>query len=149
MFFDFSFVIMPGLHELPAAQGIPAMQAFNRTAVTPPLMLLMFGTAALCLVLIIRTAVTWGSAAAPWTLAAGISFLLAVGVFTGAGNVPISASVDTLDPSSADAAARWADLFTQWVWWNHARVLTSITAAAGFVLALHARTRRPEAARVF
>lgn len=141
VFFDFSFVIMPGLRELPAAQGISALQAFDRTAVSAPLMLLMFGTAALCVVLIVRAAITWGSAASPWILAAAISFLLAVVVITGAGNVPISASVDALDPSSPDAATRWDDLFTQWVWWNHARVLTSIAAAAGFVIALHRSAR--------
>lgn len=136
VFFDFSFVVMPGLRELPAAQGITAMQAFDRTAVTPPLMLMMFVTAALCVILIIRSLVTWGSASAPWILAAAIAFLLAAVVITGAANVPISASVDALDPSSTDAQTRWNDLYTQWLWWNHARTLTSITAAVGFTIAL-------------
>lgn len=135
-FFAFSSIVMPGLRELPAAQGIAAMQAFNRTAVTPPLMLMMFVTAALCVVLIVRAAMTWDSASAPWILAAAIAFLLAAVVITGTGNVPVSASVDALDPSRTGVSARWDDLFTQWDWWNHARTLTSITAAVGFAIAL-------------
>ncbi|WP_378730299.1 DUF1772 domain-containing protein [Nocardia brasiliensis] len=136
VFFDFSFVVMPGLRELPAAQGITAMQAFDRTAVTPPLMLMMFATAALCVVLIVRSITTWSSASAPWTLAAAIAFLLAAVVITGAANVPISASIDALDPSSTAAHTRWDHLYTQWIWWNHARTLTSIAAAIGFAIAL-------------
>lgn len=49
VFFDFSFVVMPGLRELPTAQAITAMSALNESAVTPPLMLSMYLTAALCL----------------------------------------------------------------------------------------------------
>lgn len=136
VFFDFSFVVMPGLRELPAAQGITAMQALDRSAVTPPLMLLMYVTATLCVVLIVRAAMKWKSASAPWVIAGAIAYLLAVVVITGAGNVPVSASVDELDPLGADASERWDDLYSQWVWLNHARVLTSVGAAVGFVIAL-------------
>ena len=135
VFFDFSFVVMPAVRQLPATQGIEAMQALNRTAVTAPLMLLMYGTAVLCVVLIVRAATRWDRSA-PWILAASIAFLLAAVVITFAGNVPVSASVDALDPSRTGASARWDDLFTQWVWWNHVRTLTSIAAAVGFAIAL-------------
>ncbi|WP_245746411.1 anthrone oxygenase family protein [Nocardia altamirensis] len=141
VFFDFSFVIMPGLRELPAAQGIEAMQAFNRTAVTPPLMLLMFGTAALCVVVMVRAVMKWDRWSSPLILAAVAAFLLAVVLITGGANVPVSAKVDALVPSAADSAARWDDLFTQWVWWNHARVLTSVAAAVGFIAALRHSVR--------
>jgi len=135
VFFDFSFVVMPAVRQLPAAQGIEALQALNRTAVTALLMLLMYATAALCVALIVRSARRWDRSA-PWILAAAIAFLLAAVVITLAGNVPVGLSVDGLDPSGTGASARWDDLFTQWVWWNHARTVTSIAAAAGFVIAL-------------
>ncbi|WP_245720066.1 anthrone oxygenase family protein [Nocardia uniformis] len=136
VFFDFSFVVMPGLRELPAAQGISAMQAFNRSAVTPPLMLMMYVTAVLCVVLIVRALMRRTSPFVPWILAAAIAFLLASVAITGAGNVPLSASIDALDPAATESAARWDELFAQWVRWNHVRVLTSIAAAVGFVIAL-------------
>lgn len=142
VFFDFSFVVMPGLRELPAAQGIAAMEALNRTAVTPPLMLLMYLTTALCAVLMVRALMKWDRVSAPWILVGAIAYLLATVVITGAVNVPVSASMDALDPSAAGAAARWDDLFTQWTWWNHARMLLSITAAVGFAVALR-RAYRP------
>jgi uncharacterized membrane protein len=132
VFFDFSFVVMPGLRELPAAQGIAAMQALNRTATTPPFMLLMYGTSALCVVLLIR-AVVRRERNPLWITAAAIAFLLATVVITGVANVPTSAAIDALDPA---AIARWNDLFAQWVWWNHVRTLTSVAAAVGFVIAL-------------
>lgn len=143
VFFDFSFVVMPGLRELPPAQGIAAMQALDRTAVTPPLMLAMYGTTALCLVLIVRAVLRWRNPAAPWILAAAVSFLFATVVITGAGNVPISASVDALDPADPGSATRWDELYTQWVRWNHARVLTALAAASGFVIAATRPRRRP------
>ncbi|WP_306361277.1 DUF1772 domain-containing protein [Nocardia sp. CC227C] len=139
VFFDFSFVVMPGVRELPAAQGIEAMQAFDRTAVQPPLMLLMYATAVLCAVLAVRALMSWNRSTSPWILAAASAFLLAAVVITGAANVPISAAVDALDPTGADTAARWDELFTEWIRWNHARTLTSIAAAAGFLIALRTR----------
>ena len=53
VFFAFSSFVMPALQRLPDAQGIAAMQSINVTAVRPPFMAVLFGTAALCLVLIV------------------------------------------------------------------------------------------------
>ena len=46
VWFTFSGFVMPALARLPAAEGVAAMQSINVKAVTPPLMLAMFGTAA-------------------------------------------------------------------------------------------------------
>jgi uncharacterized membrane protein len=56
-------------------------------------------------------------------------------MITFAANVPISASIDALNPASADAEASWADLYTPWVWSNHLRTLGSIAAAAVLAIA--------------
>ncbi len=136
VFFDFSFIVMPALAELPPVQGIAAMQALNRSAVAPPLMLLMYGTAALCVVALALAARGRRTACAFWIAAAAVAYLLAAVVVTGAVNVPISAAIDALDPASAGAGVIWESLSTQWVWWNHVRTLTSIAAAAGFAFAL-------------
>lgn len=45
VFFTFSTFTMQGLNQLPAAQGIAAMQSINVAALRPALMTVMFGTA--------------------------------------------------------------------------------------------------------
>lgn len=147
VFFAWSAGIMPGLRELPAAQGILAMQAFNDSVVTPPYMLLLYGTAVLCVVLVVRAAMTWRGASAPWVLAAAIGYLLAAVVVTGAVHIPLTEALDSLDPSRAGAPARWDDLFTRWHWWNHVRTLTSIAAAVAFAVALRPAGSRHGATR--
>lgn len=147
VFFDFSFVVMPGIRELPPEQGIAALQAFDRTAVTPPLMLLMYGTSLLCIAAIVRAATRWDRFASPWTIVAALAFLLATVVITGMGNVPVSAAVDALDPSGAGAAARWDELFAQWLSWNHARTAAAVLAAVGFATVPAGRGVRPGVTR--
>ena len=72
VFFAFSTFVMPALRRLPAAQGIAAMQSINVTALLPPLMLLMFGTALACVALIV-VAVVDGS---PWLVAGAAVYLV-------------------------------------------------------------------------
>ncbi|GAB3810665.1 DUF1772 domain-containing protein [Kribbella italica] len=135
VFFDFSLVVMPAVRELPAEQGIAAMRALNRTA-PGPFALIAFCTAVVCAVVVVQAAVRRDRTAGPWVAAATAAFLLAAVVITGAANIPISASIDALDPAAPDTAARWDDLFTQWLWWNHARLLACLAATAAFVVAM-------------
>ncbi|MFD0489816.1 DUF1772 domain-containing protein [Saccharopolyspora spinosporotrichia] len=139
VFFAFSAVIMPGLHELPAAVAIPAMQAFNRAAVTAPFMLVLLGTAMLCVVVIIRGFMRWSTASGWWMLGGAVVYLLAAIVITGVCSVPINDAIDALTPFSSGAVARWGDLSTQWLWWNHLRALGSIGAAAALAIAIALR----------
>jgi len=134
VFLCFSAFIMPAVGELSATQGSEAMQAFNRTAVAP-FTLVGLGTAVVCIVVIVRALRTWGAAQSRWALTGAVVFLLAAVIITFAANVPISASIDALHPARADAEARWADLYTQWVWSNHLRTLGSIAAAAVLAIA--------------
>jgi hypothetical protein len=53
VFLCFSVFIMPAVRDLPAPQGIEAMQAFNRTAVVP-FTLVGLGTAVVCVVVTVR-----------------------------------------------------------------------------------------------
>src|SRR5699024_6794249 len=46
VFFAFSGFVMRALSALPPADAATAMQSINRTAVRPPLMIALFGTAA-------------------------------------------------------------------------------------------------------
>jgi hypothetical protein len=51
VFFASSAFVMAALRRLPAAQAVAAMQSINVTAVTPPFMLALFGTAVACVAL--------------------------------------------------------------------------------------------------
>ena len=59
VFFAFSTFVMSALTRLQAAQGIAAMQSINITAINPPFMVALFGTAAACLLLAVSSLFNW------------------------------------------------------------------------------------------
>jgi uncharacterized membrane protein len=133
VFFAFSTFIMPALDELPAAEGIEAMQAVNRTAVGPGLMLALFGTAALCAGVGVIALRHRDRPGARWLLAGSAMYLVgAIGV-TMAANVPLNDSLAAVHPHAAGAAGTWADYLTRWTAFNHVRTAASV-AAAGLLL---------------
>lgn len=58
VFFAFSGFVMPALGRLPTPQAVAAMQAINVTAVTPPLMTALFGTAVVCVAIAVEAVLT-------------------------------------------------------------------------------------------
>ena len=136
VFFAFSTFIMAGLKRLPAPEGIRAMQSINVTAVRPMFMALLFGTAALCLVVAVRAVMTWGDRRAVLLLAGAVLYLLGSIVLTAAYNVPRNDALAALDPSSAGAAAHWATYLREWTLANHVRTLSSLAASLCLILAL-------------
>jgi uncharacterized membrane protein len=135
VFFAFSGFVMPALRRLPAAQGISAMQSINRTAVAPPLMLALFGTAIISGITITWAARSWPEPAAPWMLAGGLAYLTAV-VITAAANVPLNNSLAGLDPAGPGAQAHWAAFLSHWTLWNHLRGAAALAGALACVIAL-------------
>ncbi len=135
VFFAFSSFVMPALRRLPDADGIAAMQSVNVTAVRPVFMSVLFGTAALCLVLIAWAIVSWDDAS-PWLIAGGALFLLGVIGVTIAANVPINDAVAALDPHAPGAARAWTDHARDWTLWNHVRAVAGAAAAVAFTVAL-------------
>ncbi len=131
VFFAFSTFVMPALRRLPAAQGIAAMQSINVTAVLPPLMLLMFGTALACVALIVAAVVDWS----PWLLAGAAVYLVGEIVVTMTYNVPRNNELAAMDPASEDAAARWPAWVSEWTAGNHVRTVAGVAAAALLVQA--------------
>lgn len=135
-FFAFSGFVMAGLSELPAAQGIAAMQAINRTAVRPSLMVPLFGTALAHLGLAVWAVSSWGDRAAGWILAGAAVYVLGTIVVTITRNVPRNEALAKLDPGHPDAAPQWISYLSSWTAWNHVRVLASLAAAALLTAAL-------------
>ena len=134
VFFAFSTFVMAALRRLPAPQGIAAMQSINVTAVQPPLMLALFGTAAACAALIVVAVTSWDEPSAPWLLAGGLVYLLGEIVVTIAYNVPLNDELAALDPE-ADAG-RWPGWVAQWSAGNHVRTVAGAASAAALCIAL-------------
>lgn len=105
------------------------MQAINVTAVTPPLMIATFGTAAVCLAIIVEAALAWGAPGAALRLLAALLYLLGVVVVTMVCNVPRNNALGGLDPQSAQAASSWATYLREWTAWNSVRAVASGLAA--------------------
>jgi uncharacterized membrane protein len=135
VFFTFSGFVLAALKRLPAAQGISAMQSINKTAVTPPLMLALFGTAILSVVAGIWALRSWAEPSATWILAGALAYLAAV-VITTVANVPLNNQLAGLDPQAGDAPARWASFLTHWTVWNNLRGAAAVAAGLCLVIAL-------------
>jgi uncharacterized membrane protein len=135
VFFAFSGFVMPALRRLPAAQGISAMQSINRTAVAPPLMLVLFGTALISGITIAWAVRSWHQPSAPWMLAGGLAYLAAV-VTTVAANVPLNNALAGVTPAAPGAPGDWLSFLARWTLWNHLRGAAALAATVAFILAL-------------
>jgi uncharacterized membrane protein len=136
VFFAFSSFVMKALARLPPAQGIAAMQSINVRAVTPWFMTAFFGTAALCVLLVIAAVLRWSEPGAVWLLVGSLLYLVgSIGV-TMAFNVPRNNALATVAPESAEGVGLWARYVTDWTAWNHVRTGACLAAAAALTMAL-------------
>ena len=126
VFFGFSTFVMKALAQLPAAQGVAAMQRINIVVINPWFMGAFMGTLLLSIACVV---VAWRSASFA-LLAAGL--LYAVGTFgvTMAFNVPRNNRLERLEAPSAEAAAYWLVYLREWTRWNHVRTGAALAAAA-------------------
>jgi len=135
-FFTFSTFTMAGLKRLAPAQGAAAMQAINKEAPTPLFMLLLFGTGAACLVLMIYTALHLQEPGSEYQLIAGALYIVGVVLVTIGYHVPRNNMLDSLDPSSAEGIAYWATYLEEWVRMNHVRTIAPLLAAVLLTVSL-------------
>jgi uncharacterized membrane protein len=136
VFFAFSTFVMPALARLPPAQGIAAMQSINVTAITPLFMVALFGTAAACVLLGVRS---WPARHEPGTLYLLCGcFLYLVGTIlvTIVFNVPRNNALARVSPRETDGGRVWAEYLTVWTAWNHVRAVAALAAAASITLGL-------------
>ncbi|MGY1745333.1 anthrone oxygenase family protein [Blastococcus sp. SYSU D00695] len=137
VFSAFSGFVMRALSGLPPAAGAAAMRAVNVTAVRPPLMTALFGTAVL------------DAAAAVGVLAGGAVDRSGVLVLAGAGaylagvvgvtalaNVPLNDRLAAAAPGTSAEAAVWADYSRRWTRWNTVRTLAGTASAAALAASL-------------
>ena len=136
VFYAFSSFVMAALARLPAAGGIAAMQSINRVVLAPPFMVPFFGTAAVCLVLVVGAVVGWGEPGATLRLLGGGLYLVGCIGVTVARNVPRNDALAAVEPESDAGAAVWARYVREWTGWNTVRTVSSMLASALLILAL-------------
>lgn len=133
--FAFSTFVMSALRDLPDEQGLAAMQVINRAAPTPPFMLVLLGTALLCIGLAASAVTRLDEPVAVYQVVGSVLYLAGI-VLTIAYHVPHNDALARVTASAPGAGGTWKQYASSWTAWNHVRTLTSLGAAAAFVLAL-------------
>jgi uncharacterized membrane protein len=136
IFYAFSSFVMPALARMPADRGIAAMQSVNITAVRPAFMSVLFGTALVCLALLVAGVRAWGAPHAVPLLAGALLYLTGAIVLTIVFHVPLNNELAALDPVAAESARVWSDYLSRWGAGNQVRWALPLASSALFVLAL-------------
>ncbi len=139
VFYAFSGFVMQGLDRLPPADAARAFREINVTAVRPPLMLALFGTALIALALIVIAAFGGAAGATWWVIAGAVVYLVGPVGVTAAANVPRNNRLAAAPPDDVALAAAWREFRPGWQAWNHVRTLTSAAACVVFVVAIIVR----------
>jgi uncharacterized membrane protein len=136
IFFAFSSFVMKALADLPAAEGIRAMQSINVVVLNPSFLGAFIGTALLSLVVVGLALTGWYRPSTAFFLAGATLYLLGTFLVTAFGNVPLNdqlAGVTATDPGAREI---WEHYLDRWTMWNHVRTISSIAAALLYTLGL-------------
>lgn len=136
MFFTFSNFVMTALGQLPAPQGILAMQRINVVIMNPLFFVAFAGTAILCLGL--PFSLFW-RAPHPneiYLVIACVCYILSVMLVTGIFNVPMNNELEAVEPNSSGASILWQRYLIVWTRWNHVRSIGALISTLCFILAL-------------
>jgi uncharacterized membrane protein len=136
VFFAFSVFVMSALARLQPAQGIAAMQSINIMAIAPLFMMVLFGTAAACILLTISALSKWHQPSSGYLLLGSLLYVIGTVLVTIAFNIPLNNALAKVEPGSPEGATLWASYLTTWTNWNHVRTLTALAAAALIIIAL-------------
>ena len=136
VFFAFSSFVMEALARLKPPEGIAAMQFINITVINPLFMLVLFGTAVICLFLASFSLLKWHQPIAVYLLVGSLLYLVGTVGVTFAFNVPLNDALAIAKPDSAEGASLWAKYLTNWTLWNHVRTVAALMATALLAIAL-------------
>lgn len=130
VFFAFSTFIMKALAQLPASQGIAAMQRINVVVLNPLFLGVFLSTALLAAACVVMSVLSWSTPRSILLLASGALYLVGSFLVTMALNVPRNERLAGLAPESLQAAEYWVVYLREWSLWNHVRSAASIASAA-------------------
>jgi uncharacterized membrane protein len=136
VFFAFSTFVMKALVQLPAPQGIAAMQRINVVVLNPLFLGVFVGTAILAVICVFAGFFPWGELRSFLLLAAGVSYAVGSFCVTMMFNVPRNERLAHMGSESAEAAAYWPAYVREWLFWNHVRTAASVVSVACAAAAL-------------
>ena len=134
VFMTFSDFVMAGLARAPAAAGIAAMQALNRTVYRSVFLSTFMAIVPLSVIFAAAAVLTIGGATAACAVAASAVYLATVFAVTAARNVPMNQRLDAMDADSQTAAAYWLTYSVSWTRWNHVRTIGATVTAALYLI---------------
>ncbi len=135
VFFAFSTFVMKALSRLTVKEGIRAMQAINITVLNPWFLGVFFGTAVVCIVLLVWSIINWQQTNSAYLIAASLFYLVGCFMVTGVFNVPRNEVLAKVDANSTDSENIWNSYIETWTTWNHVRTIASAIAVIFFALA--------------
>jgi uncharacterized membrane protein len=115
IFYAFSSFVMGALGRIPPEQGVNAMQSINIVVINRSFMLVFFGTAGVCLALLVGAYVWWGDLRGKLLLAGSVLYL--------AGCIGVTMSL-------------WVHYLDRWTMWNTVRTLAPTASMVLFITAL-------------
>lgn len=130
VFFAFSSFVMKALAQLPASQGVAAMQRINKVVLNPVFLGVFMGSALLAGGLSVATLFPWAAPRSPLLLAAGILYVVGSFFVTVRFNVPMNERLARLNSGSSQATEYWPAYVREWSSWNHVRTVASLASAA-------------------
>jgi uncharacterized membrane protein len=134
LFFAFSVAVMKALGRLPSAEGIGAMQSINVAIINPLFLVVFFGTAAACVLVMIASLLRWHDPGTIYLLIGGALYLVGTFFVTLVFNVPKNNALASVAP--AQGASLWTDYLSKWTAWNHVRAAAALAAAASLTIGL-------------
>ncbi|MGH8579051.1 MAG: DUF1772 domain-containing protein [Gammaproteobacteria bacterium] len=136
IFFAFSTFVMRALGKLPPAQGMDAMKSINVVVINPWFLTAFFGTAAMCVLVMVLSLLRWHDPGAAHLLLGSLLYLLGTVLVTIVFNVPRNNALKAVVSASAEGTRLWADYLNTWTAWNHVRTVAALAASVSLTLAL-------------
>ena len=136
VFYAFSTFVMKALRQLPAREGIAAMQAINVVVINPMFLGVFLGTALLSLVVSVMAVLRWESPRSVYVIFGAALYLVGTFGVTVVCNVPLNQELAKVSGGDADAAERWESYCRRWTRWNHVRTAAAVGACGCFVMAV-------------
>jgi uncharacterized membrane protein len=138
-FFAFSAFVMKALSKLPPPQGIAAMQSINVVVLNLWFLTAFFGTAAVCVFVMIASVLRWHEPGTLHLLVGSALYLVGTILVTMLFNVPRNNTLAAAAPVSPEAAKVWVAYLPGWTAWNHVRTAAAFAASALFIIAFRVR----------
>lgn len=136
IFFAFSTFVMQALADIPAPQGIAAMQQINITVLNRLFFSAFFGTAVFAGITLVGGLAGLETPRGVLLAAGSLLYLAGCILVTMLFNVPLNQALARVDPESDEGARVWRDYLSRWTIWNHVRTVLSLMSGAvlAFVL---------------